>query len=86
MTFEDLNTVTREATRRYFNGTVGVFNATSNKLLRYIVAPKKLYTGCVPTTETTSMTGISNGQQVFRCWNNTLRVIPVPLPSTATDY
>jgi len=86
MTFEDLNTITREATRRYLNGTVGVFNATSNKLLRYIVAPQKLYTGCVPTTETTSMTGISNGQQVFRCWNNTLRVIPVPLPSTADDF
>ena len=86
MTFEDLNTLTGQAIRRYLNGTVGVFNATSNQLLRYIVAPQKLYTGCVPVPITAATTGVSSGQQLFRCWNNTLRVISVPLPSTATDF
>jgi hypothetical protein len=58
MTFEELNTLTGQAIRRYFNGTVGVFNATSNQLLSYIVAPQKIYTGCVPATITATMTGI----------------------------
>jgi hypothetical protein len=89
MTFEDLNTLTGQAIRRYLNGTVGVFNATSNQLLSYIVAPQKLYTGCVPanlTSTMTTMTGISSDQQFFRCWNNTLRLLPPPLPTSVSDY
>ena len=30
MTFEDLNALTGQAIRRYLNGTVAVFNATTN--------------------------------------------------------
>lgn len=81
MTFEDLNTKTGQAIRRYLNGTVAVFNATTNTLLSYIVKPLSLYTGCVPVQ---LPAGASN--QTFKCWNNTIRSIPIsPLPATATE-
>ncbi len=80
MTFEDLNTKTGQAIRRYLNGTVAVFNATTNTLLSYIVQPLSLYTGCVPVQQPAGATN-----QIFKCWNNTIRSIPAPLPTTATE-
>jgi hypothetical protein len=80
MTFEDLNAVTGQAIRRYLNGTVAVFNVTTNKLLSYIGPVPKFYTGCVlVNTAGATTSGVSSGQQLFRCWNNTIRLIPAPL-------
>ncbi len=65
--FEELNTVSLRVTRRYLNGTVAVFNSRTGQFLLYIVAPTKLYTGCVSSRST-------SGDIMTRCWNDTIRI------------